>query len=410
MTKLLQSTTVSTGLAIFSMLFGAGNLMYPLQVGMTSGDKIIWGIGCFILTAVILPVMGFVGMILFNGDYQSFFYRLGKPVGSAAIFLCMLVIGPLIAIPRITTLSHTMIAPFLAGTPLGTITYFSSCIFALLFLGITFLVTHRENRIMSVLGNIISPLLLLSLAIIIIKGLLFHDGITHSDASIVCICKTNFMLGYETLDLVGALFLSSIVLGLIKTNVDAMIANSPRLLAYVALKASMIGVGLLSLVYVGMALLGMYHGYGLEHINAGELFRAISHRVLGTSGAIVIATAVLMACLSTAIALSAVVAEYVQKELLNKRISFVAALIMVLVASLPLSIAGLTAVLKLTGGLITYIGYPVLIVLTLVNMLYKLFGFRWAKLPVALTFIAVVLLHPDMQEHAQRLIHGVCGL
>ncbi len=195
MTKLLQSTTVSTGLAIFSMLFGAGNLMYPLQVGMTSGDKIIWGIGCFILTAVILPVMGFVGMILFNGDYQSFFYRLGRPVGSAAIFLCMLVIGPLIAIPRITTLSHTMIAPFLAGTPLGTITYFSSCIFALLFLGITFLVTYRENRIMSILGTIISPLLLLSLAIIIIKGLLFHDGITHTDASILCGCKTNFMFG-----------------------------------------------------------------------------------------------------------------------------------------------------------------------------------------------------------------------
>lgn len=393
MTKLLKSTTFSTGLAIFSMLFGAGNLMYPLQVGMMSGDKIVWGIISFILTAVILPVMGFVGMILFNGDYHSFFYRLGKIAGSCMIFLCMLIIGPLLVIPRIVTLSHTMIAPFLSTTPLGDIDYTSSCVFALIFLSVTFLITYRENRIMSILGNIISPLLLLSLAIIITKGLLFHGEIMHNAESIFKVFKTNFMLGYETLDLLGALFLASIVLSMIKTNMDKTIADNPRLLALITLKASIIGVGLLSLVYIGMALLGMYYGYGLEHINAGELFRTISFRVLGTSGAIVIATAVLMACLSTAIALSAVVAEYLQKELLHNRIGYVTSLFFVLVASLPLSIAGLTAVLKLTGGFITYVGYPVLIVLTLVNILYKLFGFKPVKLPVALTFVLFTIAY-----------------
>lgn len=390
------------------MLFGAGNLMYPLQVGMNSGDKITWGLISFIITAVILPVIGFVGMILFNGNYQTFFYRLGKPAGSCIIFLCMLVIGPLIAIPRITTLSHTMICPFLSATPLGTINYWSSCLFALIFLGTTFIVTYRENRIMSILGNIISPLLLISLAIIIIKGLIFHGDVMHNSASIFCVSKTNFMLGYETLDLVGALFLSSIVLSMIKATVDTTIAHNPRLLAYVALKASMIGVGLLSVVYIGMALLGMYHGYGLEAINAGELFRTISFRVLGMYGAVIIATAVLMACLSTAIALSAVVAEYLQKEIFHNRISYVTSLMLVLISSLPLSIAGLTAVLKLTGGFITYVGYPVLIVLTIVNILYKLFGFSWVKLPVAATFVLFTLIHPEVQAYVMHVIHGMC--
>lgn len=393
MTKFLKSTTFSTGLAIFSMLFGAGNLMYPLQVGMMSGDKIVCGILSFILTAVILPVMGFCGMILFNGDYLSFFYRLGKTAGSCMIFLCMLIIGPLLVIPRIVTLSHTMLAPFLSATPFGFINYTSSCIFALIFLSITFLVTYRENRIMNILGNIISPLLLLSLAIIITKGLWFHGDVMRNTESIFNVCKTNFMLGYETLDLLGALFLASIVLSMIKANMDKSVADNPRLLALVTLKASLIGVGLLSLVYIGMALLGMYYGYGLEHINAGELFRTISFRVLGTSGAIIIATAVLMACLSTAIALSAVVAEYLQKELLHNRIGFVTSLFVVLVASLPLSIAGLTTVLKLTGGFITYIGYPVLIMLTLVNILFKLFNFKPVKLPVAVTFVLFTLAY-----------------
>lgn len=390
------------------MLFGAGNLMYPLQVGMNSGDKIFWGLLGFILTAVILPVIGFVGMILFDGNYQAFFFRLGKTAGSCVIALCMLVIGPLIAIPRITTLSHTMIAPFLSGTPLATIDYWSSCLFALLFLGITFLITYRENRIMAILGTVISPLLLISLAIIIIKGLLFHGEIGDSPLSRACVIKTNFMLGYETLDLVGALFLSSIVLSMIKVTMDRSITTKPRLLAYVALKASMIGVGFLSLIYIGMAFLGMYYGYGLEAINAGELFRTISFRILGTYGAIVIATAVLMACLSTAIALSAVVAEYAQKQLFQYRISYVTSLMLVLIASLPLSIAGLTTVLKLTGGFITYVGYPVLIVLTVVNILYKLFGFSWVKLPVAITFVVFTLLHPAVQTYALQLMQGVC--
>src|ERR1700754_5063066 len=125
MKKFLQSHVVEIGLAIFSMLFGAGNLMYPLQVGIESADKNIWGIIGFMLTAVCLPVLGFVSMILFNGNYNAFFKRLGSVAGSLLIFACMVVIGPLIGIPRITTLSHTMTAPFLPA-PLDHITPLSS--------------------------------------------------------------------------------------------------------------------------------------------------------------------------------------------------------------------------------------------------------------------------------------------
>ena len=67
---------ISIGLAIFSMLFGAGNLIYPLQVGMECGDLTLYGITGFILTAVCLPIAGLVCMLLFDGNYKSFFYRL----------------------------------------------------------------------------------------------------------------------------------------------------------------------------------------------------------------------------------------------------------------------------------------------------------------------------------------------
>jgi LIVCS family branched-chain amino acid:cation transporter len=389
MKKLFSSTTVVTGLAIFSMLFGAGNLMYPLTVGITSGDQTWLGMLGFFLSAVCLPVMGLIGMILFDGNYERFFGRLGHIPGSIMIFICMMIIGPMLAIPRITTLSHIMIAPFMPF--LNEITPLNSFIFSLIFLGITFLATYRENKIVEILGNFISPALLVSLAIIIIKGIASAQSTTHVDTPPAQIFSDNLIRGYETLDLLGALFFAAIVLNILKNTLGQQISQNPRLLAWVGLKAGLLGVTCLGAVYMGMSILGAYHGHGLATANAGELFREISFRILGAHGAFIIATAVLMACLSTAIALSAVVAEYAQFTIFRNKVNFVTALIITLLACIPLSIGGLGQILKLTAGPLIYIGTPILIAITVCNILYKLFGFKYIKLPVAVTAILAAL-------------------
>src|SRR2546428_785494 len=104
---------ITVALAIFSMFFGAGNLLYPLKVGIHAGTNTFFGLLGFIITAVFLPLAGLIAMILFDGNYELFFGRLGQRVGNFIIFISMIVIGPIIAIPRIVTLSHTMTAPFL---------------------------------------------------------------------------------------------------------------------------------------------------------------------------------------------------------------------------------------------------------------------------------------------------------
>lgn len=389
MNKILTPYVISTGFAIFSMFFGAGNLMYPIMVGISSGEYTGIGLFGFSLTAILLPLAGLISMILFDGDYKSFFNRLGKFPGTVLIALCMMIIGPVIAIPRIVTLSHTMIAPFLPYEMLRHITPLSSGLFALIFLGITFLAAYRENKIVNLLGTVVSPLLLLSLAIIIIKGLWAESTPVGIDQSIWDIFSSNAIRGYETLDLLSSIFFASIVIKILKQTTESNLKK----LAFLGLRAGILGISLLALVYIGMIYLGAYHGAGLEGINAGELFRALSFKILGSHGAAVIATAVLMACLSTSIALGAVVGEYVQHTLCKDRIGFATALTLVLVASLPLSIYGLTTVLTLTGGVITYVGYPLLITLTLANIAHKLFDISLVKTPVILTFIITLILY-----------------
>ena len=352
---------ITVGLAIFSMFFGAGNLMYPLAVGLHSGTNTMYGMMGFILTAVLLPLAGLIGMILFDGNYDLFFNRLGSTAGSIAIFICMLVIGPIIAVPRIVTLSHTMIAPFIPITLLQQNTLLSSFIFALIFLGITFLATFRENRIVDLLGLVISPLLLISLVIIIVKGILSGQqpitAITTPWESL----KTNFIRGYETLDLLSGIFFSSIVIHILKNNVGGRVGFNRHRLAILGLKAGALGTSLLALVYVGMSVLSMYHGAGLAP--SGDLFRQLALRVLGNHGAFIIGTAVLMACFSTAIALGAVIAEYFQFTIFNRKIGYVTSLIIVLLLCVPLSTFGLDYVLSLTAGPLVYIGSPPIITL-----------------------------------------------
>lgn len=384
---------LTAGLAIFSMFFGAGNLIYPLITGMTAGQHTWIGMIGFLITAAFLPFLGLISMIFFDGDYNSFFGRLGYIPGKIAVFMCMMIIGPVIAIPRIITLSEVMIQPFIPL--LGDKNPYQSFIFACIFLGITFLATYRESKIIAVLGNIISPVLLGCLGVIVGKGLFqgmqSNEIVSAQVSNKVTIFTENFIRGYETLDLLGAIFFASIIISLLKMQSKGTISATQ--LSKMGIKAGLIGVSLLCIVYIGMSSLSVYHGHGLGYLDAGQLFREISLRILGSHGTLIIALAVLLACLSTAIALAAVVAAYIENEIMHNSVSYVQSLVVTLIACLPLSIFGLEQVLRLTGGPIVYIGYPIIITLTVCNLAFKTTGFSYVKTPVLLTSIIATLIY-----------------
>jgi len=384
---------ITVGIAIFAMFFGAGNLVHPIAVGMNSGSQVLVGLLGFLVTTVCLPLAGLIAMILFDGNYEAFFARLGSPYAKRlAIFIAMLIIGPVIAIPRIVTLSHVMVAPFIPIPYLQAITLGSSTIFALIFLGITYLGAFRETGIISLLGNVIGPIKVISLGFIIIKGCLYATSTVTAASSMggLATFKAGFLEGYGTLDLLGAVFFSSMTLHLLKVNTRGM-NISRNALALIGLQASLIGAALLAVFYAGLTFLGYFYGAGVQVENSGELFRIIAFNVMGTGGAAIIAVAVLMACLSTSIALSAVFAEYLQKVWPRKPLRFDVALAITVFLCLPLSVCGLGYILQLTAGPIIRICYPVLIVLTFCNIAYKLFGFKPVQIPVLVTLVAAVL-------------------
>ena len=373
-----QSGTWTIGLAIFSMLFGAGNIIYPIKCGVVAGSQNIFGVSGFILTGVILPILGLVAMILFDGNYKRFFNRIGKIPGALSILYCMLILGPLIAMPRCITVPFEMLKPFMPGINLP--------IFSIMFAAVTFLMTYKESKILSLLGNIISPLLLGSLTIIAAKGLWQADHIGTQTVPCATVFLEQLTYGFQTLDLLGGLFFAYIVLRILKANRTSDQVKTKDL-AMTSLKSGFIAGILLMLVYIAFSYLGAYYADLVTvDMNGAEMFRIISLHILNKYSIFVIMMAVLMACLSTITALAAVFAEYIHHELFNKKLSFVACLTLTMIVTTIISNFGLSNILHYSAPIIDF-GYPIITAITVCNLGNALFGFPYIKAPVALTAI-----------------------
>lgn len=378
-----STVKISTiGFAIFTMLFGAGNIIYPIKAGVLAGSKHYIGILGFLLTGVLLPIIGLVAMILFDGNYTKFFARIGKIPGFLAIMFCMFIIGPFIVMPRCVTVPYEMLAPFFPSISLP--------IFAVLFCTLTFILTYKESKMLEILGKYMSTILIGSLGLIIGLGLYQSDyQTTEQLRSNATIFFEQVIHGFQTLDLIGSLFFAYIIVKLIKSNNSEL---SQKQLALMCLKGSILTASLMTMFYVGFNLLGAYYAHlTTADMNGAEIFRTIAMHILGTKGIVLLAVAVLVTCLSTLTALAAVFAEYLRNEIFDKTISYVHCLLIGLGITTIISNFGLSKILAWGFPIITA-GYPFIVTITLCNIAYKLFNFTWIRLPVLLTGILMIIM------------------
>ncbi len=379
MKKISTQLTIVTGFAIFTMLFGAGNFILPPKLGVIAGDRTVMAVLAFIVTAVILPILGLMCSFLFEGDYRAFFYRLGTIPGSLLIALCMLIIGPGLVMPRIINLCYEMLHPFIPGMSLLA--------FSLAFCTLTFSLTYKPSRLIDILGYIITPLKLSFVALLVIVGIITGNAALTTEIPTTKLIVESLLYGYNTLDLLGTVFFGSVIIDIFKRSLNLPKNYPAKSLIFNGLISSVIGATILAVAYFGMSFLGTYHGanLNLQGINEAQALSAISLQVLGNKGGFFGACALLIACLATMIALSTVVAEYIQKELLLEIVSFPISLAFMLAITIVISLLGLTSLMNFSA-MLTQVLYPILVTLTICNMAYKLFGFKPVKLPVLIVF------------------------
>ncbi len=361
---------------MFSMFFGSGNLIFPLAIGQVAQDQTLYAFAGLLLTAVAMPFAGLMAMILFEGNYQQFFGRMGKAAGFAVATLILSLLGPFGVLPRCITLSFATLKtvfPDLTPIPFAL----GACI-------LVFLFAYRWNAILRLLGLVLTPLLLTSLAILIIKGLLDAPDAQIADQSAGAIFMHGMREGYNTMDLLAAFFFSGVVFTCLKRLIPEE-ERTPRKMVRLTLQGSIVGAILLGLTYLGFCLVAAYYGASLGDTPADKLLAAIAYQVLGPYAGLIVSIVVSSACLTTAIALTAIAAQFLSRDVCRERISYVPALSLVLLGSFLVSTLEFSGIQRLVGPILQ-ICYPALIVLSIVNIAHKLYGFRFVRAPVYATF------------------------
>jgi LIVCS family branched-chain amino acid:cation transporter len=374
-----KSLILSTGLAMFSMFFGSGNLVFPLLVGQTSqGHYGLASLG-ILLTGVLVPFLGILAMLLFNGSSKDFFGRLGKPAVFWFPLIALSLMGPFGVLARCITVAH---GAFKLLMPDASLWIFSSisCI-------VIFLLTIRKNRIVPLLGSILTPLLLLSLAAIAVFGILSADFPMPSDQGALRSFKNGIFQGYQTMDLLAAFFFSAFVIKHLK---DQMKEQEEKKSLPIFLKASIIGASLLSLVYIVLVVLGTIYAPQLAHVPPQEMLGFVAEIALGSWAAPIVCCAVVLACITTAVVLTSLFADFLRKEITKDKLNHSTALITTLMIAFFTSTLEFSGIAKFLGPIMEAI-YPALIVLTVLSIFHKLWGWTSVRLPIVIAFAAKIL-------------------
>lgn len=381
MTKSNHFGVVTAGLALFSMFFGAGDLLWPIILGGASGDQNIYAMLGLLITGVSLPLLGLLAMMLFQGNYHAFFGRIGKYPSVVLIFIVQIILGPIGSIPRLFTLSFASLRPYLPED-------MSLIGFSLIASVVVLCFTLRPQKIIDYLGLILTPLLLLSLGAILITGFINHPQPQVYDLQASTAFSNGLLVGYNTLDLIASFIFAPLVLFHF-TSADGSEMKDKyarRIIFKKMLMASLLAAGLLSLMYIGLTSVASYYTPFLNgEYKPEERLSAISLLLLGPYGALLSCIVVAMACLTTAIPMVSIFANYMRQDLFRGRGGKLFPLITTLAVSTLLANMGFMGIANMLSPLLQIL-CPGLIVLSLLNIFHKLYETRVPRIPVFATF------------------------
>jgi LIVCS family branched-chain amino acid:cation transporter len=197
--------------------------------------------------------------------------------------------------------------------------------------------------------------------------------------------------GYNTMDLLAAFFFSSIILNILRLRLGEERKDAKSYLK-TAFHASIVGVILLASIYIGFSYLAAIHGSDLATISKDALLANIAMRIVGPHAGPLVCLTIGLACLTTAIALISAFTDFVQKEIFEGKIAYEIVLIGALGLTFFVSTFEFTGISAFLGPILE-ICYPGLILLTFLNIAYRIKNFRPIKTPVFLTFAVSAFLY-----------------
>jgi branched-chain amino acid:cation transporter, LIVCS family len=352
--------TLVIGLMLFSMFFGAGNLIFPPVLGAQAGTSYWLAIGGFILTGVGLPFAVLLAVSLVKDGAEEIGNRVHPWFSTIFMVIVYLSIGPFLAIPRNATVAYEMgVKPFLGSSFNSS---FVLLVFSAVFFALVFVVSLNPSKMEQYMGRWITPVLLVAMVTLCTIGLINMDGSLQTPAEQyqANAFSTGFIEGYNTMDALAALAFGIVILSAIKQR---GITDKKQLTKY-TLKAALVAGVLLSLVYVSLGLIGGKMVATGSYASGTDLLTAVSTLLLGSSGKALLGVIFTLACFTTVVGLTVACGQYFSKLL--PKVSYQTVALIVTLIGFTLSNMGLAQILKVSVPFLVT-AYPLTIVLTVLT-------------------------------------------
>lgn len=349
---------IITGFALFSMFFGAGNLIFPPTLGFMAGKDWTFAALGFLLTCIGLPMLGIVSVAMAGGTTEKFTSRVGKNFGNILFTVIMLAIGPLFCIPRTGATTFELgVLPILPnGNPI---------LFSIIFFSISYLFASNESKVIDKIGMILTPILLGSLGLIIVKGIINPIGVSTA-SDLQSPFSLGFTEGYQTMDAIGSMIVAQMVI----TSLIVKGYRSKKEQVNITGKAGAVAAICLGLVYGGLVYIGATSkSLFPANMSRTSLLIEITQIILGPYSKYIFGGAISIACLTTSVGLTATCGNYFNKLSKNK-ISYKTIALIISIFSCIISNYGVETIINLAVPVLVTL-YPVVIILILGNLFNK---------------------------------------
>lgn len=388
--KLTSKQSLFVGVTLFSMFFGAGNLIIPPLLGLQAGEAVVPAMVGFLVTGIGLPMLGIIAVGLAGTirDLASRVHPLFAHVFVAAIYLA---IGPCLAIPRTSSTSFEMFEPLL---PAGLSLEVARLVFSVVFFVVAYLLAMHPNALTRLLGRITGPALI-ALLVFVIGAALFDpaSGLEAAHATYASApAMSGFLTGYQTMDLLASLTFGIVI----ATNIRELGVTDDAGLTREVSRAGIFAGVLMGIIYCGLALVGVNIAAVLPGAtNGAEILAASAGQHFGTVGTVVVAAIFLLACLNVCIGLISCCGTYFSDEF--PRIPYRVWALGFAVFSCVVSNFGLDAILTFSVPLLNAM-YPMAIVLVVMGILHKVCDGMPAVWPCAVGLTAVVSIATSLRD------------
>ncbi|MBN6888619.1 branched-chain amino acid:cation transporter, LIVCS family [Cytobacillus horneckiae] len=382
--KVSNSYIIILGLMLFSLFFGAGNLIFPIMMGQEAGINVWEATAGFVITGVGLPLLAVIALgYSGKSDLQSLASRVHPMFGLIFSIVLYLAIGPLFAIPRAGSVSFEIgIRPLLPES-WSTMGLF---VFSIFFFGVAASFSLNSSKIVDIVGKYLTPIKITFILLLIVVAIFnplgsFQEPIErYTENSFF----NGFSEGYLTMDVLAAFVFGIIVINALRSKG----VESGKVIMVSTMKAGLIAAVLLAFFYSAMAYMGASSVAELGILNnGGSVLSGIANVYFGSFGGIILSGVMIVACLTTSVGLISSCATYFNETF--PKISYRSYVIIFAVFSAAVANFGLSQLIAISVPVLTAI-YPLAIVLLILTFFHNAINGKKEVYQMSMLFTFIV--------------------